>query len=79
MSQIHVSEPEAVCSRCGKQTEYTVSLLISSVGRSPRRQKCAESVRFCRQCLRVWIVELGTIEPRTVERGAWRAYTAISS
>jgi hypothetical protein len=65
------------CNRCGRPAELTVSLLISTVGRSPRQQKCGESVHFCRECLRVWIVEIGSIEPRTLERSAWRAYTAI--
>ena len=65
------------CHRCQRAAEFSVSLLISTVGKSPRQQKCGESVHFCGDCIRLWMVHIGSVEPRTVERSARRAYTAI--
>lgn len=65
------------CNRCGRPAEFTISLLISMLGRSPRQQKCGESVQFCRDCIQGWIAEIGSISPPTIQRSAKRAYTAI--
>jgi hypothetical protein len=60
------------CNHCGRPAESTVSLLISTVGRSPPQQRCGESVHFCSDRLPLWIVEIGPIEPSTIERSARR-------
>lgn len=66
------------CNRCGRPAEYTISLLISMIGGSSGRPKDGEAIPFCRECLLVWIVKIGAVEPRTLERSAWRGYGEIA-
>jgi hypothetical protein len=39
------------CNQCGQEAEFAVCSLISTKGKSPRRQKCSKSVGFCASCI----------------------------
>lgn len=67
------------CSCCGKTAEYRLNLLLSKVDTHPRKHKSGDLVQFCNECLRVWIVHVGSIAPRALERSAWTAYTAVQN
>src|SRR5207249_3080142 len=41
-----------LCSRCSREAELSVVCVISTVGSSPRRQKCSPAVLFCHRCMR---------------------------
>jgi hypothetical protein len=41
-----------LCSRCSREAEVSVVCVISTVGTSPRRQKCSATVLFCHRCVR---------------------------
>lgn len=65
------------CSCCGKSAEYSLNILLSRLDDPPRKRKSGDLVHFCNECLRVWIVHVGSIVPRALERSAWTAYMAI--
>lgn len=66
------------CNRCQRPAEFSVNILISTVGSSIRCQKCSEAVHFCADCIRDWIGEIASVAPSTINRAARRAYTAIA-
>lgn len=39
------------CSKCGGPAEYTLNVLVSTYGISPRGQKTSQIVPFCSVCL----------------------------
>jgi hypothetical protein len=40
-----------VCSCCRRPAEYSLVLILSTVGVSKRQQKCSPAVLFCGNCL----------------------------
>ena len=43
---------EKSCSNCAETVQYSIVVIVSSVGVSPRIQKSSTAVLFCDQCLR---------------------------
>lgn len=43
---------QKACSNCSQMAEYSLVFVLSSVGSSPRLQKCSSAVSFCGDCLR---------------------------
>jgi hypothetical protein len=41
-----------VCRLCPKPARYSLACIVSSVGSSPRYQKCSPGVRLCDDCIR---------------------------
>jgi len=46
------------CSCCSRPAEYSLALILSTVGVSPRIQQCSPVVLFCKSCIHA----LGTEE-----------------
>lgn len=40
------------CSECGNPAELSLCQILSTVGRTPRQQRCSTATLFCRACLR---------------------------
>jgi hypothetical protein len=40
------------CSKCSQMAEYSLVFVLSTVGNTPRLQKCSRVVLFCDDCLR---------------------------
>ena len=43
---------EKRCSNCSEAAQYSIIVIVSSVGVSPRVQKASLAVLFCNDCLR---------------------------
>ena len=39
------------CSRCSKPADYSLALIVSTVGVSPRNQRCSPVVPFWKSCI----------------------------
>jgi len=40
------------CSQCTREAEFSMVIVISTVGASPRRQKSSSAILFCGECMR---------------------------
>jgi hypothetical protein len=65
------------CSRCAREAELSVVWVISTVGATPRRQKCSVAVLFCRRCMRDLLVEHGRWFTDDLQTSVNNAYTHI--
>jgi len=43
---------QKLCSNCSETVQYSIVVIVSSVGSSPRVQKSSPAVLFCDHCLR---------------------------
>lgn len=66
---------QKLCSNCSEMAEYSLMLVVSSVGNTPRLQKCSRVVLFCDACLAELSESLCTDELRTAVN---KAYTALN-
>lgn len=65
------------CARCGRQAIASVCLHVSTVGISPRRQKCGTATLFCDSCIRDFYGVLRVGSPQPFYEAATGAYTRI--
>ena len=42
---------QELCSNCSATAQYSIKVLVSSVGIRPREQESSPAVRFCAECL----------------------------
>ena len=45
------------CSCCSRPAEYSLALILSTVGVSPRMQQCSPVVLFCKSCIHALATE----------------------
>ena len=64
--------------RCGGRAEYSVCVLVSSLGVRPRRQKCGRSQSFCTACIRRLVEERSGMASG-IQESLTEAYTAIAN
>jgi hypothetical protein len=43
---------QKICSNCSETVQYSIVVMISTVGVSPRAQQSAPAVLFCEHCFR---------------------------
>ena len=67
----------SVC-RCGARAEYSVCVLVSSLGLRPRRQKCGRAQIFCAACIQELLSDRWSMEALGVQESLTDAYTAIA-
>ena len=67
----------AVC-RCGAPAAYSICALVSSLGVSPRRQKCGIAQPFCTACIQKLLTQQWINHARSVQESLEQAYTAIT-
>jgi len=66
------------CSLCSRPATYSLAVLLSTVGRRPRLQKCSKSILLCTACIHDWIA-LGDIAPLSeLHQPLQSAYTEIA-
>ena len=63
---------------CGARAEYSVSVLVSSLGVRPRRQKCGAAQLFCAACIQQLLAGRWILGAGGVGESLRRAYTAIA-
>jgi hypothetical protein len=64
---------QKVCSNCSKLAEYSLMFVLSSVGNTPRLQKCSRVVLFCNDCLEELCDSLCTADLRKAVNSAYTA------
>ena len=68
----------SLCCCCGAQAEYSICVLVSSLGVRPRRQKCGRAQTLCAACIQRLLEEV----PRAasgIQESLTQAYTAIAN
>lgn len=66
------------CSQCGHPADFSVCCLVSTVGQSPRTQKCSSSVLLCQACIRAWDVQSEPVSLSSLIQSLRAAYTALT-
>jgi len=46
-----------LCSCCSEPADYSLALIVSTVGVSPRNQRCSPVVPFCKNCIHALATE----------------------
>ncbi len=64
--------------RCGALAEYSVCMLVSTLGLRPRRQKCGRAEVFCAVCIQNLLSKRWGMEASGVQESLRQAYTAIA-
>jgi hypothetical protein len=64
--------------QCGARAQYSVCVLVSSLGVRPRRQKCGIAHTFCAACIRQLLCERWSMAASGVRESLSQAYTAIA-
>ena len=65
------------CSCCSRPAEYSLALVLSTVGVSPRMQRCSPVVLFCKSCIRALATEECWWGSGDLYNALQHAYTAI--
>ena len=65
------------CSCCSQPAEYSLALIVSTVGVSPRTQRCSPVVLFCKSCIGALATEECWWGSLALSNALQRAYTAI--
>ena len=68
---------EKSCSQCRRLADGSLCFLLSTLGITPRQQKCTRSVSLCAHCMRDLIARLGTVCPPDLVEPLTRAYRAV--
>ena len=63
--------------RCGARAEYSVCVLVSTLGLRPRRQKCGRARLFCASCMRELVNEQCGHTASEVLESLRSAYTTL--
>ncbi len=66
------------CARCLRRAEFSVCFLLSTLGRSPRQQKCTAAVSFCAACIQDISQAMGIVALPALIEPLRQAYTALT-
>lgn len=64
--------------RCGARAEYSVCVLVSTLGLRPRRQKCGRADVFCAACIQKLLFDRWRMDASGLRESLGNAYTAIA-
>jgi hypothetical protein len=67
------------CSRCGLAAEFSLCLHLSTVGRTPRQQKCMPGVLLCIPCIQAVAESLEVVVPSGLSHSLSGTYTAMAT
>jgi hypothetical protein len=67
-----------LCSECGGTAEVSLCQIVSTVGRSPRQQRCGTSTSFCAACLQGRVKLLQRLGLQGIHRPLGEAFTALA-
>jgi len=65
------------CEFCRQPARYSLAFVLSTVGVSPRRQKCSSVVLICDDCIREFYESDPQI-PEELQNALKRAYTCLN-
>ena len=64
--------------RCGARAEYSVCVLVATLGLRPRRQKCGRAQVFCAACIQKRLSGRWSMDASGIQESLREAYTAIA-
>lgn len=67
-----------LCSECGGEAELSLCQILSTVGRTPRQQRCSTATAFCAPCLQSRVKLLPHSGLRGIQRPLDKAFTALA-
>jgi hypothetical protein len=65
------------CSCCSKPADYSLALIVSTIGISPRNQRCSPVVPFCKNCIHALATEECWLGSTALFNALQHAYTTI--
>lgn len=68
-----------ICSECNEPAEISLCQIISTVGRTPRQQRCSTSTPLCAACLQSRINLLRKFGLHGIQRPLSEAFTTLAS
>jgi hypothetical protein len=63
---------------CGARAEYSICVLVSTLGLRLRRQKCGRGMAFCSACIQTLLSERWGLNASAVHESLRQAYTTIA-
>jgi hypothetical protein len=73
-----ISMQKKLCSECGEMAEVSLCQILSTVGRTPRRQRCSLSTSFCAPCLQGRIKLLRRSGLHCIQKPLSEAFTTLA-
>ena len=67
-----------LCTECGKIAEVSLCQILSTVGRTPRQQRCSMSTTFCAFCLQGRIKLLRRLGLHGIQKPLSEAFTTLA-
>ena len=67
-----------LCSECGEVAEVSLCQILSTIGRTPRRQRCSMSTSFCAPCLQDRIKLLRRSSLQGIQKPLSEAFTTLA-
>ena len=67
------------CSVCGSHAALSLCYILSTIGRSPRKQQCSSTTPLCFACLQRLAATIGTLGPSSPQKPLVDAYTALAA
>jgi hypothetical protein len=65
------------CSRCPRPADFSIALIVSTIGVRPRGQKCTQTVPFCKSCIHAAAPFLAATPFQDLQEPLKDAYTAL--
>lgn len=65
------------CSVCGSDATVSLCYILSTIGRSPRKQQCSSATPLCIACLQRLGAAISTLGPSSPQQPLVDAYTAL--
>jgi hypothetical protein len=66
------------CSRCSRPASFSLAFLLSTIGRTPRLQKCTKTITLCNSCLSALTGTLACSPIPDLNNALQQAYTAFT-
>jgi hypothetical protein len=67
-----------LCSECGEPAEVSLCQIVSTVGRTPRQQRCSRTVAFCVACFEARIQLLCGVGLSGIQNPLSEAFTSLA-
>jgi hypothetical protein len=67
-----------LCSECGEPAEVSLCQIVSTVGHSPRQQRCSTAMAFCAACFEARIELLCGVGLRCIKKSLSEAFTSLA-
>ena len=67
-----------LCSECGNEAAISLCQILSTVGTTPRKQRCTTAIAFCAACLQSRVKLLDRLDLHGIQKSLGEAFTALA-